>query len=78
MIKRFCDMCNDEITDKNVCVGGYVSSDRLGVEFVTKGKVLKVEFMLSYNGTTNAGDICRHCVIDAVNILDKRPKTKTG
>lgn len=87
MKKHFCDKCGAEITDSNACVGGHVSTSRLGTEitFRTKGQspldkshTLKLELMHTFDGTANAGDFCKYCVIDAFNGLDDRPKAASA
>jgi hypothetical protein len=35
---------------------------------------LKAEVLTTWNGTANAGDICKYCVLDALYKLDDRPK----
>jgi hypothetical protein len=73
-IKHFCDNCGHALDSGNT----------LG-----KGNVLKVEndtpsrggvsFYVHLTASTSpggspVGDLCKHCVIDAVNKLDDRPK----
>lgn len=78
MIRYYCDGCRKEITEANAAVGGPIhSADRLGTEIVTKESVhLKVEVITSMNGTANAGQFCKHCVLDALYRLDDRPKLR--
>ena len=75
MIRYYCDFCNDEITDKNKASGGPIHcSDRLGASMHCNDKVLKVEIITSVDGIANSGLACRHCILDALNQLDIRPK----
>lgn len=74
-IKRFCDKCKTEITDNNNCSGGKVSESRLGTSIKTKEGTLSVELLHSWNGTANAGDFCKYCIIDAFISLDDRPRS---
>lgn len=83
MTKYFCDKCEKEITDENECVGGNISSGRVGteIEYRTKGQSpmekshkLKVEIIHSHNGTANAGLFCKYCILDAFARLDDRPR----
>lgn len=69
MTKYFCDVCEDEITEKNKCFNGDGASFRLGGK---SGKIL-FEVITGFNGTWNAGCLCKYCVIGAVNSLDDRP-----
>jgi hypothetical protein len=36
--------------------------------------ILKVEILTNMDGTANSGIACRHCIIDAINQLDTRPR----
>ena len=80
MTKYFCDKCGTELGSGNSCVGGHMANDRLGttVDFFWKHglgvtRKLKVEILTSLDGTSNAGDFCKYCVIDAIKQLDDRP-----
>jgi hypothetical protein len=74
-IKYFCDFCAAEITDKNRAEGGPIhSSDRLGASMKRGAHILKVEILTNMDGTANSGIACRHCIIDAINQLDTRPR----
>jgi hypothetical protein len=74
MQKTFCDQCGDEITDATKCTGGYERNWRLGTEIQRNGVKLRVEILTAKNGTANAGDFCKYCVIEAINALDDRPR----
>ena len=72
MIQRFCDCCGTEIKQN-------YASERLEAERTfrhdAKRVVVKVECMVTMDGVTNKGDICRDCVIDTVNMADTRPQS---
>lgn len=71
-IQRFCDGCGTNI--ERDYVSNRLESERT---FRLDGKrvIVKVECMVTVDGTTNAGDICRDCVIDTVNAADTRPRS---
>lgn len=72
MIKRFCDCCGHEITEANECDGG--TCGRLGATLSRNGVKLDIEVLIAKDGTNNAGDFCKHCVLDALQKLDDRPR----
>lgn len=80
MIKYFCDCCGAELTDRNRCLGSSEGEGegkgRLGASYsrTLKAPKLMFEILTGKDGTWNAGDFCRYCVIDAVNSLDDRPR----
>ena len=55
MMKYFCDGCGDEITTRNQTSGGSTVESRLGTTVQKVGHKLKVEVMLTMNGTCNDG-----------------------
>lgn len=73
MIRRFCDCCSAEITDANRIDGEH---HRLTARLKRKSGVatLSVEVICAHDSTWNAGDFCKHCVIDAINEADDRPR----
>ncbi len=73
MIKRFCDICGTEITKDNSIVSE-IPGGRLGASIKKNGAELKVEILTSVDGTANKGDVCKHCVLDALYKLDDRPQ----
>lgn len=73
MIRIFCDVCGDEVTDGNIPREGE-NGKRVACEVRGKTGILKVEVMTGINGTWNGGDVCKYCVIDAVNQADDRPR----
>lgn len=76
MIRRYCDSCGVEIADNNK-VPFNNGKDRLQTSIQSKvNKMIKldVEVMIGLNGTANAGDWCKYCILDALQKLDDRPK----
>ena len=78
MIKVFCDVCEEEITEEN-------KASRMKAEFRdAKGKKLFVEVFISYKGTLKSlgvdkaseqlGDFCKYCILNTLYKLDDRPK----
>lgn len=74
MIQRLCDVCGDVI-DRNYITERFkeTSTHRHPTDRFKDVKVT-VEIMAGINGTTNAGEICKGCLIDAVAYHDDRPK----
>lgn len=72
MIRRFCDVCGDELTDKNTPCAGQ-NGGRVECELKGICGVLKVEVQHAINEAWNAGDVCKYCIIDAVKKADDRP-----
>ena len=66
MIKRFCDICNTELTTKNS-----IETNLIG-QINANDCVLSVELIVAKNGVTNGGDFCNNCILDAVATLDDR------
>jgi len=76
MIRRFCDVCDNELTSENAVTG---EKGRLTSEVHPKaGGLLMFEVATGHNGTWNGGDFCKYCVIDAINKLDDRPRAYPG
>lgn len=76
MIKRFCDVCGAEITDENK-VAFSDGPERLRAEVKQKGvngNSLVVQVMTALNNTSNDGDFCKYCILDALYKLDDRPQ----
>jgi len=74
MIKVFCDLCGNEITRDNSIVSN-VPGERLGATIKRNNVELRVEILTAIDGTANKGDVCKHCVLDALYKLDDRPQT---
>jgi len=76
MVRRYCDCCGEEITDKNRVGDAHW---RLTAKIEPKKnsrscKSLIVEVITAKDGAWNDGDFCKYCIIDAINKLDDRPK----
>lgn len=69
-IKRFCDQCFTEMTEKNTPFGTGQVSGRLSASIGHLG----VEVIQSQNKTSNSGDYCKYCILDALYKLDDRPR----
>lgn len=68
MIRRFCDGCGAEITDRPA------SSNSL----IREKDRIKVEVMVAVDGTWNSGEVCEKCVLAAVNEGAPAARTRTG
>lgn len=73
MIRRFCDACGTEIQQN------YVSERLVAEKTFRRGRSpsplnVKVECMVTVDGTSNKGDLCRDCIIDTVVMADTRPR----
>lgn len=77
MIKHFCDVCGDEITEKNR-LDENVEPARLRTTLYRNGMQLGVEVITVRNGTANSGEFCKYCVLDALYKLDDRPQSAQG
>lgn len=73
-IKRFCDMCGEEIVGRRSIVDPVPGRSRLATEVRNGDCRLGVEVITSHDGTANTGDFCRYCVLDALYALDDRAK----
>ncbi len=73
MTKNFCDVCGSEMTEKNKPKGG--TAFRMGTTVTgIDGKKVMVEVTTGIDDCWNKGEICKHCIIDAIQTLDDRPK----
>ena len=75
MIKYFCDICGDEITKGNSYDDERLKATNHARHGGTTGAVLNIEIITGKNGTSNAGNFCKYCVIDTVLKLDDRPRS---
>ena len=73
MIKRYCDTCGKEMTDRNTPKLG-TNGGRLQATIKRLDTKLTVEVIQSTNNGANQGDICKHCILDALYELDDRPQ----
>ena len=79
MIRRFCDVCDNELTDENSISGAKGRLQRLCNEsFPGIDTEVMFEVTTGHKGTWNSGDFCKYCVIDAINKLDDRPRAYPG
>lgn len=70
IFKLICDSCNQEITPENVLPSTFPIQifDEKGMHKIITGvSPITEKYDPSY-------DICKYCMIDAFNQLDKRPK----
>jgi hypothetical protein len=67
MIKHFCDVCGKEITRNMV-------SERFNENCILRNKRVQVEIVIGVGSTWNAGDLCRGCLWEFLDIYDSRPK----
>jgi hypothetical protein len=77
MIKRYCDTCAKEMTDRNTPNLG-TNSGRLQATIKRLYTKLTVEVIQSTNAGANSGDICKHCILDALYELDDRPQASNA
>ena len=75
MIKHFCDVCDNELTEANRISGEH---GRLRSKRERPAQRIMVEVHTGLAGTWNAGDFCKYCVIDAIKMLDDRPRAIPG
>ena len=71
MIKTYCDICGDEITNQNI-----IGVDNFGTHIqIPKSKeTLKIllKIVVKTNTTVKEIDCCRYCLIDVVKKMDDR------
>lgn len=75
MTKHFCDGCGEELDTGNSPNKG-TTDDRLAIEVLAANRSCKlnVEVLIGKDGTSNSGEFCVNCILDALYALDKRPK----
>ena len=71
MTKHFCDNCAAELDDRNT-PSGVEMPGRLRGE-ANLNKAVLVEVITGIDGVWNKGELCKYCIIEAVNRLDDRP-----
>lgn len=76
MKRIFCDLCGEEVTDDTdlaplLDITGYAKGRSYNMSLIVS---VKRDLVYTGAGYEVLEDICRHCVIDAVNKVDKRPK----
>lgn len=75
MIRKYCDICEKEITSDNT-VTSSAGYPRLSTAIYSPDKAVKltVELIQYKNDTSNTGDFCKYCIIDAFNKFDDRTR----
>lgn len=71
MIRYFCDCCGTEISERDN--KGRNTLGRLTATLSRGASKLQVDVIESRDGTSNAGQFCNYCVLDALAKLDDRP-----
>lgn len=72
MIKRFCDMCGNEMGPRNTPSQGG-NCGRMEAKLKRLDCEMTVEVITGRGGANNNGDFCTHCIIDAFYAMDDRP-----
>ena len=72
MIKRYCDICEVFLDEKNHLYDDNTFKSKMGG---TNNNEIEVNVQIALNGTWNKGDFCKYCVIDTIKIQDDRPKS---
>lgn len=72
MIRYFCDCCGKEISERDTNTRNPLG--RLSAMLKRGNSELAVEVIETKDGTSNAGNFCRYCVLDALAKLDDRPQ----
>jgi hypothetical protein len=68
MKKQFCDKCEAEITKSNwFSINGSLEVEVADHKFHVK--IAQNEIAMNF-------DVCRYCILDAINQLDDRPKER--
>jgi len=72
MIKYYCDICGEEITDENK------RPDKFIGEITSKPGIPKRKLAVFLGEQNPLGDedacVCKYCMIDAINTTDDRAK----
>ena len=72
MIKRFCDICHSHLDATNI-----IDDTEIGPGIVTdstaqdKNKCIRIAGVVMDD---NNDDVCKYCIIDAINKHDDRPQ----
>lgn len=72
MIRYFCDCCGEELAERDIKDRNPLH--RLTAKLKRGNSELQVEVIETKDGTSNAGHFCRYCVLDALGLLDDRPR----
>lgn len=74
MIRYFCDCCGTEINELDAKDRNPLH--RLIAKLKRGSSELQVEVIETKDGTSNTGNFCRYCVLDALMKLDDRPSAR--
>ena len=66
MIIRYCDICGEELTDRNKVLAHKDEHTRVRGETKDMYGTLKVDVLTAINGVWNKGDVCKYCIIECV------------
>lgn len=69
MIRHYCDLCDKELTSLNRPTGGNTAG-RLGIQ--RHNVVFSVMLTSTLPGC--APEVCKYCILDAIDTLNDRPK----
>ena len=72
MIRYLCDCCGEEIAVSDTKQRNPLG--RLTAKLKHGASELQVEVLETKDGTSNVGEFCRYCVLDALQKLDDRPR----
>jgi len=80
MIKYYCDICGDEITETNKPPSKFIAE--LESKVVILGIISKEKLVVQLIQNDQRGDIdacvCKYCMIDAINTMDDRTRDICG
>lgn len=77
MIKRFCDICFNEITVS--AASGLTATRRSSIRNEAGSHKITVDVTaVIETGNAVSKDVCKYCVIDTVMSLDDRPRVEAG
>lgn len=80
MIRRYCDICGREavsVTSPRLASEMNRGSIGGGIQLMAAKPVVRFEIMCGAGPAMNGGDVCKYCVLDAINTLDDRPQQAT-
>jgi len=69
MKKEFCDICGDEINEKNDLNKKISERRKVGKREI----VVEIDVAWMIDGTWNNGDVCKYCIFDTIKQIDDRP-----
>lgn len=71
MQKNFCDVCEQEITEKNQLSDQKGNGTITAFTQISGGKRFIFEVIVKLDGRIDKENICRHCVLSALNNQNK-------